>query len=205
MFTKLAKLLSPSRRKEEGFTLIELLIVVAIIAILAAIAIPQFGAYRVRGYNAAATSDLRTIRTSEEAMMADFNDYGASSNVSTTAAGTAGTEVGPAGSLYLIGGKTSSTSISLSLSPNVYAGVKGDTNTSGTPRSAYTAGTTHANGDNYYAADSDDTIIYRGLKTTAALTYTAGNTIAAVPASTAATKDITGTCATCAAVWTSLQ
>src|SRR3970040_433479 len=78
MFTKLAKLLSPTLRKEEGFTLIELLIVVAIIAILAAIAIPQFSAYRQRGYNTAATSDLRTMRTSEEAMMADFNDYGTS-------------------------------------------------------------------------------------------------------------------------------
>ena len=40
------------KRNEQGFTLIELLTVVSIIAILAAIAIPQFGEYRKKGYNA---------------------------------------------------------------------------------------------------------------------------------------------------------
>jgi type IV pilus assembly protein PilA len=62
-------------KRSKGFTLIELLIVVAIIGILAAIAIPQFNSYRQKGYNAAATSDLRNIRTTLEAYQADMQAY----------------------------------------------------------------------------------------------------------------------------------
>ena len=63
------------RGDQKGFTLIELLVVVAIIAILAAIAIPQFAAYRTRAYNSAAESDLRNMKTQLESVYVDNQQY----------------------------------------------------------------------------------------------------------------------------------
>ncbi|MBT0653009.1 type IV pilin protein [Geomobilimonas luticola] len=60
---------------ERGFTLIELLIVVAIIGILAAIAIPQFNNYRQKSYNAAAQSDLRNARLVLESYFGEHQAY----------------------------------------------------------------------------------------------------------------------------------
>ncbi len=59
-------------KREEGFTLVELLIVVAIIAILAAIAIPQFSKYRLRGYKTELDSDAKNAYTAAQAYLTDF-------------------------------------------------------------------------------------------------------------------------------------
>jgi type IV pilus assembly protein PilA len=63
------------RKNQKGFTLIELLIVVAIIGILAAIAIPQFSSYRQKAYNSAANSDLKNMKTGMEAYQAENQEY----------------------------------------------------------------------------------------------------------------------------------
>ena len=65
-------------RKEtsnRGFTLIELLIVVAIIAILAAIAVPNFLAAQTRAKVSRVRADLRSVATAVESYYIDFNSY----------------------------------------------------------------------------------------------------------------------------------
>lgn len=68
-------LLGAHRKAHQGFTLIELLIVVAIIAILAAIAVPNFLEAQVRAKVSRVKSDMRTIATGLESYRIDGNKY----------------------------------------------------------------------------------------------------------------------------------
>ena len=87
-----------TKQNQSGFTLIELLVVVAIIGILAAIAIPQFAAYRAKGFDARAESDCRNAATAEEAYFVapatyssaagDLPGFVQSDDVTVTLAGT---------------------------------------------------------------------------------------------------------------------
>ena len=62
-------------RGNRGFTLIELLIVVVIIGILAAIAIPKFANTKGKAYAASMKADLRNLATAEEAYLSDYVTY----------------------------------------------------------------------------------------------------------------------------------
>lgn len=63
------------RGSKGGFTLIELLLVVAVIGVLAAIALPVFSSYRTRAYNSTASADLKNLRSELEAHYAEYSRY----------------------------------------------------------------------------------------------------------------------------------
>jgi prepilin-type N-terminal cleavage/methylation domain-containing protein len=75
-------------RKEKGFSLIELLIVVAIILIIAAIAIPNLLQSRMRANESAAASTIRTINTAQVSFSTNYQNVGYASNL---------TQLGPNG------------------------------------------------------------------------------------------------------------
>jgi type IV pilus assembly protein PilA len=74
--------------RKRGFTLIELMIVVAIIGILAAIAIPNFLQFQLRSKTGEAKTNLAAIRTAEEGYFAEFNNYVAAGETPGSAVST---------------------------------------------------------------------------------------------------------------------
>ncbi len=95
----------------KGFTLIELLIVVVIIGILAAIAIPRFSSTKAKAFDSAAKSDLRNAMSAQEGYFADNQTYApAMSNLTiTTSTGIALGGAGSAGGYSMSSKHTAST------------------------------------------------------------------------------------------------
>ncbi len=95
----------------KGFTLIELLIVVVIIGILAAIAIPKFASTKEKAYLASMKSDLRNMATAEEGYFSDNQVYtgGTASNLAGVATPLTGTGFVPSAGVSVTAAATGGT------------------------------------------------------------------------------------------------
>ena len=193
-------------RNKQGFTLIELLIVVAIIGILAAIAIPQFSKYRIQGFNASGNSDMRNIRTSEESLYAEWQRYGRTEAAALPGAGGFGvgalvTGPGVAATPNIIT-VTDNVGTARGLAIPVGNNVNAVTTTSADPGAAFSVATKHLQGDTMFAGNSESTANYKLVYTTAPLGKNAGTPLVAADAiAPVVGTDVFGTAAAIALGW----
>ena len=95
------KAIRKSLAKDEGFTLIELMVVVMIIAVLIAIAIPSFLGFRKSAQDRAAQSELRNVLLAEKAFWLENGDYTETDTDITSLEPNAVVAAAPTGGVYI--------------------------------------------------------------------------------------------------------
>ncbi len=158
-------------KNRKGFTLIELMIVVAIIAILAAIAVPQYKAYVMKARNKKAIAQVSLGRNAEASLQEQIDCYGVTNNLtltSNTGGSGAGTTLGgplaPASVSSAGGVITGTNAVTNAVGTQPYevaAGVIARCSTEGTNNMTFQCVAIHVDGDTAYGVDGDnDATIY---------------------------------------------
>ncbi len=109
-------------RSQKGFTLIELMIVVAIIGILAAIAIPNFLSYQAKARQSEAKTNLGGVYVSETAFYGEQGEFGNFTQIGYTLGSVSNAACAVCRYTYRIGGSASGTAVGLAATATTITG-----------------------------------------------------------------------------------